>query len=99
ALADALEAMGAAVAALEQMTLAFTPMQPSSGTDGEQMGDAVISALDPGFRAQDLAFFAAEIAASAELAATAARRSWLDRVIGRRPKGRLADRLSAAQQR
>jgi len=99
ALGGALEAMGAAVAALEQTTLAFAPMQARSGTGAEQLGDAVISALDPGFRAQELAFLVAEIAASAELAATAARRSWVDRVIGRRPQGRVAERLSAAQQR
>ncbi len=61
-------------------------------------GDDVISALDPGFRAQELSFVVMQIASNVALSATAERRSWLDQVLGRRPIG-LAERLSTAQER
>ena len=57
-----------------------------------------ISALDPGFRAQEIAFVVAQIARNIDLAAAAERRSWLDQLLGRPPAG-LAGPLSAAQER
>ncbi len=98
-LSDAVEAMQAAVVELEAATLCFAPRVASDVTAGESNGSAVISSLDPGFRAQELAFLVAEIAASAELAARAEQRSWLDRLIGRGMEARLSDRFSAAQRR
>ena len=61
--------------------------------------DSVITALDPGFRAQELGFAASQIAANVEL-----RRRWpsgaagSDRMLGRQPAG-LAGPLAAAQER
>ncbi len=57
-----------------------------------------ISALDPSFRAQELAFAVSLIGRDIDLTAAAERRSWLDRLLGRQPKG-LAGPLAAAQGR
>jgi uncharacterized membrane protein YccC len=58
----------------------------------------LITALDPAFRAQELGYATTIIAENIDLTAAAERRSWIDRVLGRRPKG-LASAASAAQQR
>jgi hypothetical protein len=58
----------------------------------------LITALDPAFRAQELGYAVSIIAENIDLTAAAERRSWIDRVLGRRPKG-LASAASAAQQR
>jgi hypothetical protein len=63
----------------------------------EQIG-GVISSLDPGFRAQEMSFIVSQIATNIDFAIAAERRSWLDRVLGRRPTG-LPTTLSAAQER
>jgi uncharacterized membrane protein YccC len=57
-----------------------------------------ISALDPGFRAQEIAFVVAQIARNVDLASAAERRSWVDQLLGRPPAG-LAGPLTAAQER
>jgi uncharacterized membrane protein YccC len=57
-----------------------------------------ITSLDPGFRAQELAFAVSTIARNIDLTAAAERRSWPQRLLGRQPEG-LAGTLSAAQQR
>ncbi|MDX6309737.1 MAG: hypothetical protein QOI06_2783 [Nocardioidaceae bacterium] len=58
----------------------------------------VVSALNPTFRAQELAYVVSQIANNIELAAAAERRSWRDRLLGRQPKG-VASTLTAAQER
>jgi uncharacterized membrane protein YccC len=58
----------------------------------------LITALDPSFRAQELGYAVSIIAENIDLTAAAERRSWVDRVLGRQPKG-LAGAASAAQQR
>ncbi len=58
----------------------------------------LITALDPAFRAQELGYAVSIIAENIDLTAAAERRSWIDRVLGRRPKG-LASTASAVQQR
>jgi uncharacterized membrane protein YccC len=60
--------------------------------------DDVISALDPGFRAQELSFVVAQIATNIDVAAAAERRSWLEQLLGRQPAG-LPGPLSAAYER
>jgi uncharacterized membrane protein YccC len=70
-----------------------TTLLPDDGAGAE-----LVSALDPGFRAQELAFAVSQIAENVELAVRADRRSWLDEVLGRQPSG-LAGPLSAAQER
>jgi hypothetical protein len=62
------------------------------------MAGAAISALDPGFRAQELAFVVAQIARNADLAAAADRRPWREQLVGRVPDG-LTGPLGAAQER
>jgi uncharacterized membrane protein YccC len=59
---------------------------------------AVVSALDPGFRAQQIGFAVSQIAVNVELAAAAERRSWIDRMLGRQPAG-LRGPLAAAHER
>jgi uncharacterized membrane protein YccC len=63
----------------------------------ERVGE-LITSLDPSFRAQELGFAVASIGDNIDLAAAAERRTWLERLLGRQPKG-LAGTLSAAQQR
>jgi hypothetical protein len=58
----------------------------------------LITALDPAFRAQELGYAVSIIAENIDLTAAAERRSWIDRVLGRQPKG-LATTASAVQQR
>jgi uncharacterized membrane protein YccC len=61
-------------------------------------GSDVVSALDPGFRAQELSFIVAQIASNVDLAAAAERRSWVGRLLGRAPRG-LPSGRAAAQER
>jgi uncharacterized membrane protein YccC len=63
----------------------------------ERVGEFITS-LDPSFRAQELGFAVASIGSNIDLAAAAERRTWLERLLGRQPKG-LSGALSAAQQR
>jgi hypothetical protein len=59
---------------------------------------AVVSSLNPSFRSQELTFAVTQIAANADAAAAAERRTWMQRLLGRQPAG-LSGPLSAAQQR
>jgi uncharacterized membrane protein YccC len=64
-------------------------------------GDAareLISALDPGFRAQELSYAIAQVAGNIVLTAAAERRTWWERLLGRQP-GNLAGTLHAAAER
>jgi uncharacterized membrane protein YccC len=60
-------------------------------------GDTV-SALDPGFRAQELSYVVLQIAANIDLAAAAERRTWMEQLLGRRPEG-VGGALAVAQER
>jgi hypothetical protein len=87
--------------ALEQLELTTTLQLPGDALlpgDGGRTAEAVVSALDPTFRAQELSFVVAQIATNTDFAAAAARRSWLDRLVGRQPEG-LAGLLAAAGER
>ncbi|HVV58893.1 MAG TPA: FUSC family protein [Gaiellaceae bacterium] len=89
----ALDELADAVATAERASTIELPARwASAGTSD------VVSALDPGFRAQELSYAASQIAANAGIAAAAERRSWGDRLLGRQPAG-LAGPLTAAQQR
>ena len=84
ALQAATAALRDALAALERATTTGFPAEPPAAPiDAER----VVSALDPSFRAQELAFVVGQVAINAEFAAAAARRSWTDRVLGRQPSG------------
>ncbi|HEX3910224.1 MAG TPA: FUSC family protein [Solirubrobacteraceae bacterium] len=72
---------------------------PAAGSDDNlPAARELISALDPSFRAQELGYAVSVIAENIDLTAAAERRSWIDRVLGRQPKG-LIGTVAAAQQR
>jgi Fusaric acid resistance protein-like len=81
----------------EAATAALPEVLPDGGVDGDR-AQAIVSSLDPTFRAQELSFIVAQIAANTEYAAAAARRSFVDRLLGRQPQG-LEGPLTAAQAR
>src|SRR5262249_54089577 len=58
----------------------------------------LISALDPAFRTQEIGFAVSMIGRNITLTAAAERRTWLQRMLGRRPRG-LSSPLSAAESR
>ncbi len=95
-LRSALAELRAALEQLERTTmrdlLLDEPGLAGNGVNG------IVSALDPSFRAQELAFAVSQVVANIDLAAAADRRSWLGRLIGRRPAG-LPGTVAAAQQR
>ncbi|HTA37283.1 MAG TPA: FUSC family protein [Solirubrobacteraceae bacterium] len=72
---------------------------PEPGSSpGEIRAGALVSSLDPSFRAQELGFAVTNIARNIDLAAAAERRTWLQRLLGRQPRG-IAGTFSAAQER
>ena len=104
ALEAAVELLRDALSRLERTTITELPGETvlAAGTSGDggngARAQAVVSALDPGFRAQQLSFVVSQIAANAAYAAAATRRSWLDRLTGRQPKG-FAGPFSSIQER
>jgi uncharacterized membrane protein YccC len=60
-------------------------------TDESPAGDAevaaLVSSLDPAFRAQEMSFMASQIAANVTTVAAAIARPWVARVLGRQPPG------------
>ncbi len=89
-LRGALARLREAIAATESMISLDQP--------AEEPATRLISALDPGFRAQELSFSVAQVGLNIDLTAAAERRSWMARVLGRRQPG-LAGTLSSAQER
>jgi len=87
----------AAPAGAERTGMEATKVEEGVETEPERVGELVTS-LDPSFRAQELGFAVSSIGDNIDLAAAAERRTWLERLLGRQPKG-LAGALSAAQQR
>ena len=82
---DAVATLGDALAALEAYAM--------------RNGDPpTASALDPCFRAQEVSYAVSQIAANAETAVAAERRSWLDQLLGRAPTG-IPDLLAVAGER
>ncbi|MGD0196952.1 MAG: FUSC family protein [Solirubrobacteraceae bacterium] len=92
ALDDTVATMHGKLEVLEQATVAALP------GERQRAPASIVSSLDPSFRAQELSFVAAQIASNSALAAAAARRPWLDRVLGRQPAG-FAGPVSAAGER
>jgi hypothetical protein len=90
-LGEAVTRLRAGLVELERSTMTLAPV------DGRGSA-AVISALDPSFRAQEVSYIAERIATNADYAAAAARRSWPDQLLGRRPAG-VAPRRDAVRRR
>lgn len=84
----------------DDRALGAPPPPATAGGDAatDRVVDALVTALEPGFRAQELGFAAEQVAANVALLAAAERRGWLDRTLGRGPGG-LAGPLAAAQER
>jgi uncharacterized membrane protein YccC len=97
-LAEAVGRMRSALEDLERATVSLLPARAEESVAGERSAQSVVSSLDPSFRAQELSFVVAQIAANTEFAVAASRRSWMDRLLGRQPRG-LAGPLSAAWER
>ncbi|WP_313540494.1 FUSC family protein [Leifsonia aquatica] len=90
ALQEALGRLARARAQVEAVMLTHPPARSvSAAPDGERGGaDAggwMITALDPGFRAQELAYAVATVAGNISLTARAERRTWWQRMLGRQP--------------
>jgi hypothetical protein len=97
-LADALERMGVALGSLEASATTKLPSaEEVTGPDSER-ARMIVTALDPSFRAQELSFIVGQIGTNVGFAAAAARRSWLDRILGRQPAG-FTGPLASAQER
>jgi Fusaric acid resistance protein-like len=94
ALASALSELEDRLHELERSAAAGLPEPDGDGA----VAAAVISSLDPGFRAQELSFVVSRIAANSALSAAAEKRSWFEQLIGRQPSG-LVGRFAAAQER
>ena len=97
-LSGASERLRRTLDALEEAATAVLPtVLPEGAVDGDR-AHAIVSSLNPTFRAQELSFVVAQVAANTEYAAAAARRSWIERLLGRQPEG-LEGPLTAAQER
>ena len=99
---DSLASLREAVAALELGDALRLPpastAEPSKERAVESRIEEFISSLDPSFRAQELSFVVAQIAANVDRAAAADRRSWFARLLGRAP-ATSGGALSSAQDR
>jgi hypothetical protein len=89
-------------AVLEHNATSELPIRRERPGENEVMADErireFIGSLDPSFRAQELSFVVSLIGSNIDLAASAERRSWIQRILGRQPTG-LPGTLSAAQER
>ncbi len=96
----ALGELGGALDAVEQSALGglVPPSDPVPGHTAENPLGALVTSLDPRFRARELGFTVSLIGQSIDLMAAAERRDWLQRVLGRPPEG-LAGAFATAQQR
>ena len=101
--ADAIRELGAArgrlqaaLGELETRTTSLPLEQRRPGQDQRAAG--IVSALDPSFRAQELAYITEQIATNVEYAAAAWRRTWWQRLLGRQPSG-FTGSLSSAKER
>jgi hypothetical protein len=95
---EAIERLRAALETVETGATGELLVRRRPIRDDETGAGELITALDPAFRAQELGYAVSIIAENIDLAAAAERRGWIDRVLGRQPKG-FTGAASAAQQR
>jgi hypothetical protein len=81
------ERLRGALRDLEARTTGISVAQPDVVEHGHVSAETVVSALDPSFRAQELAYITDQIAANVEFAVAASGRSWIERLLGRQPAG------------
>ena len=96
----ALAELSGALDVVEQSALGGLPgvRDAAPGQTTEHPLTALITSLDPSFRARELGYTVSLIGQSIDLMAAAERRGWLQRVLGRPPEG-LAGAFTTAQQR
>jgi uncharacterized membrane protein YccC len=98
----ALTELAAAHAKMQEGVTAGLParsLPPASDpAAGGEPAVEFITSLDPAFRAEELSYAVSLIARTVELTATAERRSWRERWLGRQPEG-VPGTLSAARER
>jgi uncharacterized membrane protein YccC len=94
-LRGALDALRVALLAMERDA---TVVLPAACVDCPEPSAELISALDPTFRAQELSFVVSQIGANIEAVASAERRGWLARLLGREAAPR-EERLAAVHDR
>ena len=102
ALHAALDELTDATRTAEARATADLPATRGPGAHGpavvEPQVSELVTSLDPSFHAQEIGFTVSLIGANIDLAAAAERRSWLQRLLGRKPEG-LPATLSAAWKR
>jgi uncharacterized membrane protein YccC len=96
-LASTLDELRIHLDAMERNATAELPIHRTVVGDDEQITE-FITALDPSFRAQELAFAVTQVAANIDLGVAAERRTWFERLLGHQPRG-LVGPFAAAQQR
>jgi hypothetical protein len=87
--------------ALHELEAHVTTLPVGRVMDSEERHTAavtMVSALDPSFRIQELAYITEQVAANADYAAAAGRRSWGERLLGRQPSG-FTGPISSAKER
>ena len=89
-----------ALSGMEELATAHLPTRrsPAGAGAADMRAEEFITSLDPSFRAQELAFAVSLIGHDIDVTAASERRSFLERLLGRRPRG-VAGTLSAAQER
>ncbi|HEY1451510.1 MAG TPA: FUSC family protein [Solirubrobacteraceae bacterium] len=95
---DAIAELRDAMGKVESSATSELLVRRKAAQDDATGAGELITSLDPSFRAQELGYAVSIIAENIDLTAAAERRSWIDRVLGRQPRG-LASAASAAQQR
>ncbi|WP_431219605.1 FUSC family protein [Leifsonia xyli] len=90
-------ALGRLAAARVEVEAAMLAAPATSGRGGGS-SDAMLTSLDPGFRAQELAYAVTTVGSNISLTARAERRSWWQRMLGRQPGG-LSGPVAAAAER
>ncbi|MGH1550053.1 FUSC family protein [Leifsonia poae] len=93
-LEDALRRLSEARVAVEAAMLAQPAVPAGAGGVAQEM----MTTLDPGFRAQELAYAAAMVGRNIVLTARAERRGWWQRMLGHQPGG-LSGPVAAAAER
>jgi uncharacterized membrane protein YccC len=98
---EALARLTSARQAVEDGASTELPVRPAGSAKrpgAEEMVEQLVTALDPGFRAQELSYAVAQVAGNIALTAEAERRTWWQLLLGRQP-GNLVGTFTAAIQR